>query len=780
MKRRWWAVALLLGCLAAVPLLIPRPDLHHPRSTSRAYVDGQGRLLRLTLAADERYRLWVPLEQIAPELRQATLLYEDRNHYRHPGVNPLALLRGAWSTYVKRQRPVGASTITMQVARLRWNLQTRRLSGKLVQLLRALQLARHYSKDEIFEAYLNLAPYGRNIEGIEAASLIYFDKPAARLTLPEALTLCVIPQNPVRRNPTTAAGVAALRTARDPLFRRWQEQHPESASLQAFFDLPLQVRPPEQLPFHAPHLVTELDRRLPDGQRGRVQTTIDGDLQQRVTARLADYVARRSEEGIRNGAFAIVDYRSMEIRALVGSADFHDAAIEGQVNGCTALRSPGSTLKPLVYALAMDQGLIHPMTMLRDSPHRFGGFAPENYDQVFSGPMLARDALVQSRNVPAAALQSQLGSPGLYQLLQAAGVARLEPESHYGLALVLGGVELTLLDQVRLYAMLANGGKLQPLRWLKDDPPPVDSQQLISAEASFLVLDMLAANPPPQRRRLPGQSAERPWVAWKTGTSHAFRDAWAIGVSGPYVVAVWIGNFDGSGNPAFVGRTAAGPLLFEIVHGLQDRNARPAAAPFDPQGLNLRRVPMCADTGDLPGRYCPRSVDSWFIPGVSPLRVSTVHRAVPVDRQTGLQTCYPEAGRTEMRVYEFWPSDLQQIFRQAGIALRSPPPFAPDCPLDERTHRGSAPRILSPTAGLAYRFRSDSTEKETLPFTAVADGAVRRLFWFVDDRYVGSSAAGEPFFWPLRSGEFNLRVVDDHGRADQRSFNAGLVRDHMD
>jgi penicillin-binding protein 1C len=773
------AIVLLLiaAAVSLAVLIVPRPELLRYQTTSRAFFDHQGRLLRLTLANDDRYRLQVPLQQIAPELREATLLYEDQDYYHHSGVDFLALLRAFWSSYVTRERPVGASTITMQVARLRWNLHTRTLTGKLVQILRALQLSRHYSKDQIFEAYLNLAPYGRNIEGIEAASLIYFNKPARDLSLPEALSLCVIPQNPVKRNPTTTQGFAALKIARDLLFQRWQTKHPEAVRLQSFFELPLQVRSPEQLPFRAPHLIDLLNQQLPSMQRGGIETTIDGDLQSLAEKRLAEYIARQKKIGISNGAVAILDHRTMEMVALVGSADFWNVSIEGQVNGCSAPRSPGSTLKPFVYALAMDQGLIHPMTMLKDAPRRYGGFAPENYDQAFLGPMLARDALIASRNVPAAALQAQLGKPGLYELLQAAGVEKLQDESYYGLALALGGVELTMLDLLKLYAMLANGGILQPMRMLSDTPSSKNPPVLLSPEACFLTLDILKDNPPTVRPLLPGQSQSGLKVAWKTGTSHAFRDAWAVGVSGPYVVAVWIGNFDGSGNRAFTGRQAAGPLLFEIFQSLSHGQPWQASTNLKPGLLNVEKVAMCADSGDLPGRYCPRTSESWFIPGVSPIRVSTVHRAVPVDKQSGLRACRPIPGRTELRVFEYWPSDLQRIFRQAGVSLKTPPNFAPDCDLDTQSLAGAPPAIQSPVAHIEYRLRSETLDTDKIPFSAVADGDVRQLFWFVDNRYVGTSKAGETFFWSPASGDFTVRVVDDHGRADHRLMRVGMVRD---
>jgi penicillin-binding protein 1C len=312
---------------------------------------------------------------------------------------------------------------------------------------------------------------------------------------------------------------------------------------------------------------------------------------------------------------------------------------------------------------------------------------------------------------------------------------------------------------------------------LPEAPEAENPPTPLSPEACFLTLDILSDNPPPVRPLLPGQSASGLQIAWKTGTSHAFRDAWAVGISGPYVAAVWIGNFDGSGNRAFVGRQAAGPLLFELFHSLSGGHPWQATGLLKPGLLNLDKVAMCADTGDLPGRYCPRTAESWFIPGVSPIRVSTIHRAVPVDKESGLRACRPHPGRTEMRVFEFWPSDLQRIYRQAGIALKTPPPFGADCDLDVQSITGTPPVIQSPVAGLEYRLRSETLETDKIPFSAVADGDVRQLFWFVEDRYVGASKAGETFFWSPASGDFVVRVVDDHGRANQRRLRVGMVRD---
>ena len=776
-RRRWlWAVSGLLLVTALGYALVPKPALSRYQSESRAYFDSRGRLLRLTLADDDRYRLHVDLDEVAASLRQATLLYEDRDYYQHPGVDPWALLRAVWTTYVTRERRVGASTITMQVARLRWRLDTRDLWGKLVQIARAVQLTRHYSKDDIFQAYLNLASYGGNIEGVEAASLIYFDKHANDLTLPEALSLSVIPQNPVKRSPTTSQGLSHLLQARSHLFQRWCQFHPDAVSQRVFFDLPPQFRAPRQLPFTAPHFITWLDQQLPTLRHGAVNTTLNRDVQNTVEHLTAAYLERRAPAGLDNAAVLVVNSATMAVEAMLGSADFRDDTIDGQVNGTTAKRSPGSTLKPFVYGLAMDQGLIHPLTMLKDSPHRFAGFSPENYDQKFLGPVFARDALILSRNVPATVLQARLAAPGLHGWLQQAGVEGLRAADYYGLALALGGAEVTMVELVRLYALLANGGEYQPLRSLMEQPQH-QGRNLLSAEASFLVLDILRDNPPPQRPELPGQVGGGVEVAWKTGTSFAFRDAWAVGVSGPYVIAVWLGHFDGHGNPALIGRQAAGPLLFDLFEALGHGQGWTATERLKPGLLNLRKVAVCREDGALPNPLTPHTVPTWFIPGVSPIQVSQLHRQVAVDRKTGLRACHAEAGRTEMNVYEFWPSDLLRIFRLAGVALAVPPPFEPGCSLQEVAQSGAAPHITAPLAGVTYQLRSDRLDEETIALSAVTDGDVQSLYWFADDGYLGSCAADEPFLWQARPGEVVLRVVDDHGRAAQKTIQVALVRD---
>ncbi|MEN8170857.1 MAG: penicillin-binding protein 1C [Pseudomonadota bacterium] len=772
--RQWpCSIGWLLGVVVLLPLtaylLAPRPDLYGDTSYSSAWFDRNGRLLRLGLAEDDRYRLKVGLEQVAPVMQQATLLYEDQDFYQHDGVDFAALLRAAWQTWVIAERRIGGSTLTMQVARLRYHLP-HSLWGKLQQIVRALQIERHYSKRQILSAYFNLAPYGRNIEGVEAASLIYFDKSATELTLPEALALSVVPQNPVRRNPTTNRGSLELFDARSRLFARWVEQHPGAGKRRVQLELPLAIRPPERLPFHAPHFVNSLE-----SGSGRIDTTLDLGLQRLLENGITRFVARRGGEGINNAAALLLNSQTMEVEARVGSASFFNKAISGQVDGSRAKRSPGSALKPFIYALAMDQGLIHPMTMLKDSPKRFGAYTPENFDQQFLGPLFARDALIKSRNVPAVNLTAALAGPGLYGLLQQTGITGMREPKHYGLALALGGMEVTMEELVGLYAMLANGGEWQPLRSLHGKKQRGDRRQLLSPEASFITLEMLRDNPPPQGEVLHGVVAQGPKIAWKTGTSYAFRDAWAVGVVGPYVLAVWVGNFDGSSNPAFVGRTAAGPLLFDLFGTIERQRGGLENEPPEPGLLNVSRIPMCADTGDLPGRHCPRTIPEWFIPGVSPIKVSTVHRAIPIDRASGKRACFYDPATSRFEVYEFWPSDLLQIFRQSGLPRRLPPPFLHDCSLEQQAATGLAPQIKSPSAVITYTLRADRLAEERIPFEAVTDADVKTLYWFVDNRLAGQGQASELFFWPAAAGDYVVSVLDDHGRGAEVRMQVRLV-----
>ena len=754
--------AMLVLMLAVIVLarMLPKPSLSAVATGSTAITAEGGELLRLTLAADGQYRLWVSLEQMPVRLPAAVVLYEDKWFYSHIGINPFALARAAIQNIAAGHR-FGASTISMQLARRIYRLGTRSAVGKLRQIFFAMWLELRYSKHDLLEAYLNLAPYGRNIEGVGAASLIYFGAPVNRLSVPQLMTLAVIPQNPRERRP----GGAVLDAARNRLWSRWLPLHPADAPYSSELAGAVPSRTSEQLPFLAPHFTDAVLR----ASSGDVHTTLDLQRQRTVERLLQNYVANQSAMGIRNAGALLLEVNEGRAltRAYVGSADYHDASIEGQVNAVLAKRSPGSALKPFVYGLALDQGLLHPRTVLKDVPSAFGPFSPENFDGRFVGPIAAEDALIRSRNVPAVMVSSQLSRPSLYDFLKSGGVSRLRSERHYGLALALGGGEISMEELGRLYALLLNAGRLPAVQSVATLPPPA-GEPLLSPESSFIVLDMLKRNPRPDS----GRPAE-PSVAWKTGTSWGFHDAWSVAVFGRYVLVVWIGNFDNAGNPAFVGVQAAAPLLFRIIDALRSQGQDDGEIMHaTPRGV--ARVEVCEASGDLPNAYCPRTVSTWYIPGKSPIRVSDLHRPVYMDA-AGQRVCSPGPGIRE-EVFEFWPSEMLQLFREAGMPRRVPPP-APDCAGLESGFAVAGrdpPQIVSPVRGLVYTLRLGELTPLSLRASAAAD--TEMLYWFAGGAYLGRAATSASLSWlPESPGRYLLRAVDDRGTADSRELTVDVV-----
>ena len=729
--RKGWhrAAAIVFGGLALIVagwLLLPRPPLLDGVSFSREVFDRNGERLAVTLSADDKYRLYVPLREISTELITATLEHEDRWFERHPGFNPVSLARSAWF-FVAGQKRGGASTITMQLARLRFGLHTRTVSGKLRQIVYAMEIERHYSKDEILEAYLNLAPYGGNMEGVGAASLAIFRKPPSTLTRYEGLALSLIPQSPARRGPLRGRDNPALQAA---LQRKGGDEA-------AGFHVSLRGIPKPE----APHYV----RRVLKENSGRVvTTTLDRDLQRLLQQQAGRYLRSQNRLDLRNAAVEIFDWQKMEVVAQIGSANFDDAAIHGQVDGTRARRSPGSTLKPFVYALAMQEGLIHPDSIVLDAPRAFSGYNPENSDREFAGPLRASDALARSRNVPAVELTRKIHHPGLYDFLQSAGLGLPRPSAWYGLALPLGGAEVRLEDLVRLYAMLANHGTM-------------DGRRLLSQESAFLTLEMLGRVPPPD-----GYSIRSP-VFWKTGTSHGYHDAWSVGVCGPYVLAVWAGNFDGRANPALMGRTAAAPFFFQILESLENSGRLSSVPHLPPPGANLRQVGLCAESGQFPEPHCRHRIQGWFIPGVSPITTCALHQEVIIDQATGLRLLTDDGSRSTRReVFEFWPQEIEKLFAKAGLPRRKAPPFLPgQVPLS--VGNGSL-KILSPRPGAVFTRRADETDKSELALRISGSAETRHVFWFDGAEFLGSCGADESLRWSPSAGAHQLTAMDQDGR----------------
>lgn len=577
------ALALLAGAGAGglAYLRAQAPPAPEPR-VSAEVVDREGRLLRPFPLSDGRWRLAASVADVDPRLVAMVLAYEDRRFESHGGVDPLALLRAAGQAATSFRVVSGGSTLTMQVARLTLPPRARTLPAKLAQMRRAIELEARLSKDEILGLYLTLAPYGGNIEGVRAASLTWFGKEPRRLTLGEAALLVALPQSPEARRPDR--NPARAKAARDRVLDRLAAQGTlaaDEAEAAKAEPVPASRR---ALPQLAPHLSEEMAAARPD--LARHPLTLDAPLQER----LEDLVRERTRalgRGL-SAAIVVMDNESAEVRAYVAAPDYFDKERAGAVDLARAVRSPGSTLKPFIYALAFEDGIAHPETLIEDRPVRFGAWRPENFDHGFQGTLSVRKALQLSLNVPAVRLLDAVGPQRLASRLQQAG-ARLElPEGAApALPMGLGGVGIRLIDLTGLYAALARGGEARAPLFRTDGGGLASPRRarLVDAVAAWYVGQSLLGTPAPENA-LGGR------IAFKTGTSYGYRDSWAVGFDGRRTVGVWVGRPDGQAVPDLTGRAAAAPLLFDAFARIVRTPAALAQAPRGAVTAGNARLPV--------------------------------------------------------------------------------------------------------------------------------------------------------------------------------------------
>ena len=759
----FWCIVKLFFC----------PPLLKDISFSRAYYDRDGHLLRLTLSADDKYRIFTPLDEISPNIINAVILYEDKHFYHHFGINPVSMVRAVRQYIGGNPHPVGASTITMQLARIKFDLTSKTLGGKISQIFAAIYIDLFYSKSEIIEAYLNLAPYGGNIEGICAASTIYFDRPARDLSKIESITLATIPQNPTKRGLNTARGIENIQNMRANLVERWIAEYPDDIKLRNLAQMPLNVNSIRNLPFLTPHFTDFMNTKKLPPKNSEIHTTINYTLQTKMEKTLHKELALRKSIGIQNAAAILVNYKTMETLAYIGSADYFNREIYGENDGVRARRSPGSTLKPLIYTTAVDQGLIHGMSLLRDTPVKFGVYAPENSDSDFAGPILARDALTRSRNIPAINLLREIGTKEFYKILSESGVSNLTSPEHYGISIALGGAEVSMMELADIYATMANLGTRRTVKFTTDTPDSLITK-ILSPEAFFITLDMLSHQSTPTRKipfakNIPTQIRHY----WKTGTSSSYRDAWTAGIFSDFVLIVWVGNFDGTPNNAFSGARAAAPIYFALANTVINYYAQQGTPiknnNFLTDELNITSVEMCEIGGNIAGPYCPKKTMSYFIPGKSPITRNTIHRKIPIDNKTGLRACKPNAGTTHDEIYEFWDGEYIDMFRRAGIKRKTPPAFMPGCTIEDAPEDTNAPLIISPIADTKIVITSDK-DSEPVGFMAFGDNSDSKLIWFLDDKMLGSTQNAETLKYNVPMGDHTVRVTDTIGTTTTIQF----------
>ncbi len=559
----------VLAFAAWVISLGPLP-LEQARQVSTTIVDRNGKLLRAYAMADGRWRLPVDAKTaVDPGYLKLLLAYEDRRFYAHAGIDPLALGRAAFQLVARGHIVSGGSTITMQLARLMEPRRERSVYAKLRQMVRAIELERKLSKDEILDLYLALAPFGGNLEGVRAASIAYFGKEPKRLSLAEAALLVALPQSPETRRLDRYP--EAARAARDRVLDRMVENSivsREDAAQAKAVTVPKLRKP---MPILAPHSSDSAIAVLKDAPV--IRLTLDSSLQ-KVLEALARDRALALGPNI-SVALIAVDNESGDVLARVGSADYFDERRAGQVDMTRAVRSPGSTLKPFIYGLAFEDGFVHPESLIDDRPIRFGSYAPENFDMTFQGTVPVRKALQLSLNVPAIALLDRVGASRLSSRLKQAGTNLILPKDEApGLAMGLGGVGVTLQDLAQLYAGLARLGSTKPLREIVDAKGDRDPMRLMDQAAAWQVGNVLIGTPPPE-------NGAHNRIAFKTGTSYGYRDAWSVGFDGKMTIGVWVGRPDGAPVPGLVGRTAAAPILFDAF---ARTGKLPAALPKPPRG----------------------------------------------------------------------------------------------------------------------------------------------------------------------------------------------------
>ncbi|WP_445358451.1 penicillin-binding protein 1C [Microbulbifer sp. ANSA005] len=765
-SRRVRALLLAPAALTAVLLLLDfafPPPLPETQDFARVVADRYGKPLRFFADSRGVWRYPISRENVSPRFIEALLTYEDRHFYRHPGVNPLALLRASVQ-YLRNGRVVsGGSTLTMQVARL-LDPHRKTLPGKTKQILRALQLEWHFSKNEILDLYLNLAPYGGNIEGVEAASRLYLRKSASDLTHAEAALLAVLPQAPSRLRPDRHPLKA--QKARDKVLDRlrsftvWSAEDVERAQLEQVYAERL------EFPQNAPHLARRLVNTISDQEV--IRTTIDGNIQRGLEDFLRDHMD--SYPAKTSAAVVVLENSDLSVRAYVGASHFGNGRRYGYVDMARAVRSPGSTLKPFLYGLAIDEDLIHSASLLSDAPRIYGDYRPENFHRGFAGPVTATAALQKSLNVPAVQLLEHYGPGRLAAALENAGLALEFPSGgRPNLAMILGGVGARLDQLTGIYAALARGGQTAAPRYLPEEP--VRERHLMSSEAAWITFEMLASNRGGSRRWRNLVRQNKADIAWKTGTSYGYRDAWAIGVTPGYTVGIWVGRPDGTPLPGYYGSISATPLLNTVIAALPDNKQQHLKKPD-----SVTHETICWPLGGqktlTQTSHCHLQHNAWLIQGRTPRTLSP--QGEPL---RAAQTFSFFANRQGMRVkpscmdstterhsLALWPKELESWLPANQTRAQQIPPTAPECYTPTAT-TGTPLKIVGAGDGNQYRPTGKNAPLPRLTLSAI--GGQGKRYWFLNGEPKGETLGNENLALLPGSGKHQIAVLDASGNVDR-------------
>lgn len=765
----------LAGLLLAVAAWVPLPErLSMPASRALLYRDSS--LAYVHPAPDGMIRFATHAGDVDPDYVRALKRLEDKRFDSHPGVDVVALARAAWLNVSRGHRVSGGSTITMQLVRV-LEPRPRTLPSKVIEVFRALQLELRLPKKDILDAYLTFVPFGRNVEGVEAASWAYFGHSARHLSAGEVATLLAVPQQPTRRHPSEE-NTGRLQRARDEVARRLlaegflpREAGRKVASAEELWTWVVTARVPRTMvpfPREAPHVAFWLFERHPTPST--LVSTLDRGTQRLLEERLTTERPQALANGIHNGSAVVIEHRTRQVVAAVGNFDFRDETHGGQVVGFDAPRSPGSVLKPFIYARAIDEGLAGPRMVFSDVPVQYGAYAPQNFDGTFRGPVALETALSLSLNIPFVDALGRVGLSAFLGDLRAMGAQRLRSDDVYGLSAAVGGLEVTPAEVGAMFATLAEDGEYAPLAWLMSDASVLPRRRY-SAGASWLTKRALALRDrpdfPTRREVNPATHA----IHWKTGTSFGHRDAWAAGSNLTHTAVVWMGNFDNSPSHALVGASASGPVLFDVLEAVEDRSRVWTTPPPPPQ---LITVQVCADSGYAPTPACPKTEATLALKTAVPTKPCPIHHRVEVDADTGeaVNAACRGQRRTRWETVTSWPASVQRWLALQGQAQPRAPRRAPACAPEEPR---AALSLVSPPAGqVAMLLRGLEPARQEIPLEAEGDSQGGELSWFVDAEFVGRAPPHQTLYWTPSVGRHRVVVKSDSGQTASRELEVRL------
>lgn len=715
-------------------------------------------LLTSYLTKDQKWRMQSTIDEVSPQLVKSLIEKEDKYFYWHFGVNPISITRAFYSNIMQGEITSGASTITMQLARIIEPADRNYLS-KFLEILRAIQIELVYSKTEILEMYLNYLPYGGNIEGVKAASYIYFNNPPNSISLAQAILLAVIPNDP--NNLRLDREAVNAKKKRDKWINRFLSEGTfvENDLIDAINE-PLESNRYE-IPKLAPHFCNRVK-----SINGKTHFYSNLELnKQRTSERLLkNYVNRNYSKNVTNGAVLVVDNKTNGVVAYCGSSDFYNNKSAGQVDGIIATRSPGSALKPFLYAQAFDLGILTPKRTLLDIPTDFSGYEPENYEDKFDGEVTAEFALMNSLNVPAVYLLQQLNLSRFLQNLQKAGFSTIyNDKEKLGLSVILGGCGTTLEELVRGYTSFSNDGYLKPLGY-EDTKAEIENTQIFSDESSFLITEILSNIERPDFPSTFIGESKLPKIAWKTGTSYGKRDAWAIGMNPRYTIGVWMGNFNGEGSPYLSGAEMAVPLLFDLFNSLDyDSNKEWYERPY-----KILEREVCAETGLVPNDSCKSLVYDFYIEDVSSHKKCDRYKTLLISKNGEVEYCPDCLGKNEYKkvLYPVLEEGLKLWYEKNNIKYKKPPKHNPNC-----TFRISSkgPKIVSPLQNYDYYINKDSDQKILLQ--AVSSANVLIQYWYINDKFYMKCKPGEKIFFRPENKNVNIICTDDKGGTSKLKIN---------